>query len=284
MVRTILMLVLAVGLGGCGGEFILSVPDTVTTVGQNAPVVVRLQQQEFWRLARPMEDALMQVWALPKQKRAAYTSKQGYASAAVPVAERLGPHTLTVCHQDDRGNEVCRNGTIFVLDDRLAVLAIGWEAIEDEQDARAAAEPLRRLQQGGIQIVYLATHLAARPGEAHRWLSRHNLPDGPVLSWGWRRNWYFKAVQVTGSLPIARRMLPGMMIAAGREDDLLRAAEQAGMVAIHVGAGRGEQFGQVANWAELAERIGRAETLKGAKDFSKIERRAVRASVLGGAE
>jgi len=277
-----LLLAAGLGLGGCGGEFILSVPDTVTAMGQDAPVVVRLQQQEFWKLTPALKDALLQMWVLPDRKRAAYTGKAGYAATTVPTPEAAGRYTLTVCHQDHRGDEISRTGSVFVLDDRRAVLAVDWEAIDSDEGARAAVEPLRRLQQAGIQIVYLSAERTRRPGEAHQWLAEHNLPDGAVISWGWRRNWYRKAVQVTGAMPIARRMLPGMLIAAGREDDFLRAAEMTGMLAVHVGTGRAKQFGEVGDWATLADRITKADTLKGAGDFSKVTPAQVRASVLGG--
>jgi len=264
---------LAAVLAGCSGQVTITVPDAVAASPADAPVAVRLQQQEFWKLQVPVEGALLRMSVVPDNTRAAYTRADGYASAAVPAPAEPGRYVLTVMLQDHRGDEACQTGTCYVLDPNRLAVVIDWEAIEDDDQARQAAEPLARLARAGVQIVYAAT--GTDPCQAHRFLADQGLPDGPVLSWGTKSNWRGKHLQVTGSLPTARSQLPALLIAAGPEDDFLRAAEQLNIVAISIGAGREREYIEVPDFAAFADRLLAAEGLLGEKDFKTVSTDAV---------
>ena len=48
-------------LGGCGGQYILTVPDQLAAEGGDAVAVVRLQRSEFYLWAPPSPEAAPQV-------------------------------------------------------------------------------------------------------------------------------------------------------------------------------------------------------------------------------
>lgn len=275
MNRLIIGILLTSTLVGCSGRYILAIPDAVAASGSDAPVTVQLRRQEFWMLRPPVRGAVLRMWVIPGQQRAAYTRRDGWAFAAVPAPAEVGTYTLTICHQDPRGDAFAREGSCYVMDRRRLVVAVDWEAIEDAHSADSAAGPLARLAAAGVQIAYVVTD-AGRSPEAHDWLKTHGLPDGPVLSWGWRRNWRGKAIAVTGSLPTIREQLPGLTVAAGPEDDFLRAAEELNMVAVSVGVARGKRFVEFADWSALADRLLAAGALLGERDFSTISSESIR--------
>ena len=79
----------------------------------------------------------------PADRRAAYTGADGYAAAIVPVPAEPGKYALTVCLQDDRGDEVTRAGACYVLNPRRLVVAVDWEAIEDDEDVEDEEDDVR---------------------------------------------------------------------------------------------------------------------------------------------
>lgn len=255
MLKSIVLMLLASALAGCGGAYVVTIPDAVSASGQPAPVTVRLQRQEFWFLRPAVKGAVLRLRVASGEPRAAYTRANGLAAAACPAPEQIGKYAVTVGHQDDQGDEVRRQGNCYVLDPRRLVLAVDWEAVEDRESAELAAGPLARLVRAGVQIVYLATDEAAQPAKAHAHLAASDLPDAPVLSWGWRRDWLGRKTEVTGALPTARKQLPGLVIAAGPEDDLLRAVRSLDMVPVCVGVDRGGRFIEFPDWSELVDRV-----------------------------
>lgn len=242
-------------LAGCSGEYLVTLPDVVAAAGNEAVVVARVQRHEVFIVAPPVRDAVVVMWVDPDQHRAAHTDSRGYATVMLPVPDQIGRYEITLHHQDERGDEVTATGRCYVMDASKLTVAVDWEAIEDADDARAAAAALGPLQEAGVQIVYAAEDEAATPNEAHRWLTTHGLPDGPVLSWGYRRNWRWKAQELRGSLPAAREVLGGLTIVAAGDDDLARAAAEMHMVAIGVGINAGPDSINVADWPAFADRV-----------------------------
>ena len=77
-----LMAVLSAALGGgCGGQYILTVPDQVAPAGGQAATVARLQRSEFGSFAPPVKKAALRFQADGGPLRGAYTDSQGYAAA-----------------------------------------------------------------------------------------------------------------------------------------------------------------------------------------------------------
>ncbi len=134
MARICAGMLVTVLLAGCAGHYRLTVPDAVTVPGKAAPVVIRLERQEFGPLYRPLDGAAMRMWIADQPLRAAYTRDKGYASAAVPAPEKPGAYTLTVAHQDRDGGDVGKIGRAFVLAPAARTLVVDWQALGREKD------------------------------------------------------------------------------------------------------------------------------------------------------
>jgi len=275
MCKLIVSAILAATAVGCGGEFILTVPDAVSAAGADVPVTVRLQRHEFWRMTDALEDAALRMCVMAPGddapmscQRAAYTHSDGYATALLPAIGAPGRYALSVCHQDTQGDEVCRTGRCYVLEPSRLAVVVDWEAVEDADDAREAAESLSRLAAGGVRILYAADDAAGEPDTAHAHLATAGLPDGPVLSWGRRRDWLGRERSVTGSLPTAKKRLAGLVVAVGVEDDFLRAAAELHLAAIEVSP-------DAAGWSDFADRV-TGSPLMGEQDFSAVTADVVR--------
>ncbi len=265
MNKLIVVAALAAFVAGCGGEYMLTVPDTVTVAGGDAPVVVRLQQKEFWRHTPAQADAVVRLWVLPEQKRAAYTDEYGYAASAVAVPAQPGRYAVTVCHKTPRGVDVRQLGACYVLKPRRLVVVVDFSAIDTPATARAAAEALDMLGQAGVQVAYASTAMAPRPEKAHQWLTWLGLPDGPVLGWSWRKDWRRRPVEVTGSMRGVRDYVPAMAVAVGYDEEFCRAAEHLNMAAVRLGGAGGPTPG---GWADFADRLLAAASLLGEQDFA----------------
>jgi hypothetical protein len=233
-------------LAGCAGRYRLTVPDAVTVPQRPAPVEIRLALQEFGPLYLPVDDAAMRLWIGEEALRAAYTRRNGYASAAVPAPSEPGCYTLTVAHQNREGGQVGKRAAAYVLRPDAPTLVVEWEAIEHASDARRAAPALRRLAQAGTQVVY-AMEGFGQAAEAHDYLARQNLPDGPLA-------WWEDGHTITGTLATLRGMLTGPVFAAGPEDDFLRAAQALDMKAFSLGVAH-RRFPSFSDWNSLASNL-----------------------------
>jgi hypothetical protein len=208
---------LAILLAGCAGRYRLTVPDAVSVPAKPAAVVVRLERQEFGPVYLPVEDAVLRMWVDDEPLRAAYTRRDGYASAAVPCPAEPGRHQLTIAHQDRQGGQVGKKAFAYVVRPEARTLVVDWEAIEKTRQAHRAAPALKRLAAAGVQIVYAAEGFE-EPIAAHAFLAANDLPDGPLVYWQGGR-------QVVGTLVTLRALLTGPVTAAGDDADFLRAAE-----------------------------------------------------------
>lgn len=264
---------LTLWLGGCGGGFTLTVPDAVAPAGEMSVVTPRLLRNDFWVFQTPLNKAVLTLEALPGLKRAAYTDKQGYASAAVPVPAEVGRHAVTVCHQDSQGDEACMAGYVYVLDPTVLALAVDWQTLEDA-DAPVA---LARLAEAGVQIVYVSDIMAAKPQAAHDWLATRGLPDGAVASWAWQRDWRWRPTEVVGLLPLARRRVSSMLVGVYRRPDLGDALERLNMAPVHIGPGSAGPADATGfdDWSAFAEALLAVQGLRGVQDYKQITPAAV---------
>ena len=75
MRRLVLLLSLLSAVGGCGGQYTLTVGDHVGPLGQDAAVVVRLQRNDFFVLSLPVKEAAIRFVSPDGRERAAYTDQ-----------------------------------------------------------------------------------------------------------------------------------------------------------------------------------------------------------------
>lgn len=238
---------------GCAGAFDMSVPDAVTVPDEPAHVVVRLRRQEVWMLKPPVRNAVVQVEIQRGPRRAAYTNDDGYAASAVPAPDEPGKYGMRVCHQDPRGDEVCLWGACYVMDPTRPVVVVEYDAVQDGRKAGETAGALWRLHTAGAQIAYAVDDGALSPRDARVRLAQAEMPDGPLLLWsdvsGWGR-----PAQVQGSWAFARDELPGMLVAIGRDDDFLEAAQSLDMAPLAVGR-KQRGFPTAPDWQRAADAV-----------------------------
>ena len=125
---------LAVGLvlpmvGGCGGYYILSVPDQVAPAGAEAPVVVRLQRNDFLVLAFPAKGAAMRFRLGGGPERGAYTDDLGYAGVTLKAPDQPGRVELSVDHMDFEGDEIGGRGCLYAWAPDRPVVAVDCDCL-----------------------------------------------------------------------------------------------------------------------------------------------------------
>ena len=177
----LLIFALAVA-GGCGGEYVMTAPDVPALPGEDAPVVVRLQRQEFWFYWPPINDAAV-TFRSDGHVRCARTDKHGYAAAGFPAPDEPGVVRVALHHQDSLGYTVSGQVHVFALSPDRPVAAVDMDSRPAGGKAlNAAAEALGRIARKG-QMIYLTQDCAAEPGQAHGVLDVAGLPPGPVVPW-----------------------------------------------------------------------------------------------------
>ena len=208
-------------LAGCGGHYILTVPDQLAPAGTETVTVCRLLRNDFFVADLPVREAAMQFRIGDAKERAAYTDEIGYAAAPVPVPLKLGRYEMEVRHMDDESEVVSVRVPVHVWDPSVPVVAVDLDSLPrntvDRMTAirnslfssrgrkqppagakpaattlttemRASAEALTRLGRNA-NIVYMTRQDVGEHGAVHAWLDRGGYPDGPVLLWQ-RQNWH----------------------------------------------------------------------------------------------
>jgi len=243
--------VLAAALGGCGGQYILTVPDQLAPAGGQTAAVIRLQRNDFFVLSLPVKSAPVRFRVDDGPERAAYTDDLGYAGAMMPAPAATGLYTLDIAHLDKWGDEVTGKGAFYVWDPNAPAVAVDMDCLPGLLlgSARGAAAAIGRLATGG-NVLYLTRRAARELGDAHRRLRRAGYPEGPILTWQ-RENWHIVyedrfglrikmprvvvETRLVNSLPAVRQTFTGLQ--AGVCDSALaaRAFERAGLKVLRLG-------------------------------------------------
>ncbi len=260
-------LCLAAAVAGCGGDYILTAPDQLAAAGEEATVVVRLQRNDFFVLALPVERAAMTFQTGGLHEVGAYTDQLGYAGTRVPVPSDPGQYDLRIAHLDIYGDDIHRTARLFVWDKQQAIVAVDLDALpwKISPDSPAAVAAINRLARDA-RIVYLTRQEADQHRRLGAWLDEMGYPDGPILLWQ-HKKWHI----VPGTWRIPRIVIEDEMVSrlpelrkafanfsAGVSTGALAAEgfADAGLQPVLVGTGSaGEaEVTRRASWQDLAEK------------------------------
>jgi hypothetical protein len=259
-------LLLCAGLAGCGGQYILTVPDQVAAAGRPTPVVVRLQRSEFWLLSRSVDDMPLRFVIDDGPQRAAYTDALGYAETLVQAPNAPGRHEMAVALQDDEGDEASVRGPVYVWDPNARAVAVDLDALPRRgRPAQAATDALRRIARQA-RICYFTRRPVAEHRAAHDELAERGRPDGPILLWQ-RERWHLVRgrwklprivveTRLVSQLPALRERFAGLTTGVCTTVLARKAFAEAGLRCLCVGSGDACPKDAVGyrDWADLAER------------------------------
>jgi hypothetical protein len=261
-VRPILFAAL-LAAGGCGGQYTLTVGDHVGAAGGEAPVVARLQRNDFFVLNLASPDVLLRFHLDDEGPRAAYTDKRGYAGTTLVVPAQAGCRPLRVDLLDVEGREVTVEGRLYALDADRPVVAVALDDLppRDSPEAKVAAEALRTLA-GQAAIVYLTREPVRRQPRLHSRLARRDLPDGAILPWQ-RQRWHVdrtgripKVVietRLVSQLPELREALANLAVGICSSPQAAQAFAAAGMAPIVIGEASEATDGETRlSWDDIA--------------------------------
>ncbi len=215
---------------GCAEFYTLTVPDHVAATGSEAPVIVRLQQNDLFFVRMPSRDQPIRFRVDDGIERNAHTDKAGYAATLLPMPEKRGFYLMEVNLSDLEGDEVMRYARSYVWDAGEPVLAVDADFLPRFANADAV-EALNRMITRGINIIYFTRKGVDDHFALHGKLEMAGYPDGPVLAW--KREFYriervsrFHAkvvvdTRLVSQVPQLRIMFPNMK--AGLCDSALSA-------------------------------------------------------------
>ncbi len=300
--RTLLLLfLLAPCLGGCGGYYILTVPDQLAKSDGDLVPVVRMQRNDFFVLALPSQNSAMQFRLYPTANtlpgapgegplRSAGTDKTGYAGvhfpmSLPPVEGTPGLYYMKVALQDPQGDEVSAAVPVFVWDPKKPVVAVDFDSLPggflSKEDSAVVA--LRNLSRSA-NILYLTRHSRRSQEDAHRQIFESNLPDGPVLLWQ-RKRWHIVREgkynlprvivesRLEGRLPKLVEEFPNMQYGICNSQLAAKAFVDAGMKCVMVGNHwvSGSQVIQRDSWEHLAREPLPMDVLKNGTPSETVE-------------
>jgi len=254
---------------GCGGHYIVTVGDQLAPAGGEAATVVRLQRNDFFILAPPVNEALIGLQVADGKQRGAYTDKLGYAGTTVPVPAQAGRYVLRVAHLDRWGDEVTVEAPVYVWAPDRPAVAVDMDCLpglvlgSPKQGARA----IQKLA-GGANLLYLTRRGTGQHAQAHEQLHRAGYPDGPILAWqreqwhivreeGWRIPRIVVENRLISQLPEIRKAFPNLKLGVCGSALAAKAFAEAGMEMVIVGSAGWDGKAAVrrhGSWAELADR------------------------------
>ena len=235
---------------GCGGKYVMTVPEQVAPAGGEARAVARLQRQEFAWYVPAVKETVLRFSVSNCPLRAAYTDKAGYAAVAVPVPQQAGLYTMTVAIQDTEGQEAQQQAPLYVIQKDSPLVAVDYNALPANlSEASPAAVALRKIA-ADYQIIYLTNQPVEKHERIHRQLKAAQIPDGPVLLWGG-----LSPAGRQGQVERLRESFASLCVGITDQDDGARAFEAGGLSTIMIG----QENAHVANvvrygdWSSLAQ-------------------------------
>jgi len=245
--------VVSLSAGGCSGQHAFTVPDQVATVGGETATVVRLTRQEFASLYLPVREALVRFQAESGPQRGAFTDKQGYAFAAVPVGSTTGMFYMHLAYTSNlRGDEYDTYVPTYVWDPQCSVTAIELDALPLNQMAGPSQDAMAKLA-GGSYIIYFTPEAVSKHEELHRRLKQAGYPDGPIFQWQ-REAWRVEKDPKTG---IPHLVMAGKMVSTLEYLRVQFPHLQAGVASTRLGRGTFEDAGmKVLTLQQAAETYG----------------------------
>lgn len=251
--------------GGCGGYYLLTVPDQIASPGGAAVPVARLQRNDFFVLALPVPDAPLRFQIANGPQRGCGTDEDGYGAVRFAAPAETGRYPLHVMLQDVEGEEINATVPLYVWDPSRAVLAVDLEVLPPEGSAgeTAAAWALQSLA-CDLRILYLTRDQRPTQRSVHERLRRGGYPDGPVMLWQ-RERW---RLDESGTIPrvvVESRLVsqlgelklefPGLWAGLCHSDLARKAFQAAGMKSVIVGPSTisGDDVVHRRTWTELAE-------------------------------
>ena len=253
-------------LVGCSGRYILTAGDHVVTVGGEAPVVIRLQRSEVYKVAMSVKDAPVQFRIGDGPERWAFTDGLGYAGTPVPVPAKTGKYRVDITYQDREGDVLNGEAAVYAWHVGRPAVAVDLDCLPPAggNDAEAAASALTTVGRRA-NILYLTRRPVAEHQRVHADLEAAGYPDGPVLLWQ-REYWHVRPVGKYAVLMIAvesrlisqlaqvRKAFPRLDVGICASDLAARAFTEAGLRCLIVGqaeVGVGNAMHRK-SWEELA--------------------------------
>ncbi len=192
MLRISFVLLMTATLSGCGGYYILTVPDQLAAAGGEATVIARLQRNDFFVMSFPVRSAAMRFRLADSSiQRAAHTDELGYAATTVTVPDKPGKYVVIVEHMDYEGEELETEAPAYVWDAEYPLVAVDLDALPGpwNKQSRDSARQALQVIAGGANVLYLTRRSVKHHASMHGWLKSNGYPDGPVLLWQ-REYWH----------------------------------------------------------------------------------------------
>lgn len=252
---------------GCGGEYILNVPDQVAPARGQVPVVVRLQRNDFFVLALGVGNEGIGFSMDGKVRRHAFTDPDGYAGVSLPAPARPGTYPVHVRCQDRNGREVDAEAQLHVWEPKRTIIAVDLDCLPTIGSSEFA--PARTaLQQLAVKanILYLTRRAVMKHSDAHEFLINSRYPDGPILVWR-RKSWHyvsrgrFRMPRITverrlvSQLPLLREQFSGLNVGICTGKSGARGFAEAGLRCIVVGRATPdvENLTRCSRWSDIAK-------------------------------
>lgn len=260
------LMILCLALGGCGGYYTLTAGDHVAAAGSEAPVVARLQRNDFFVVEMPVKEALIRFRLEDGLERGAYTDKLGYAGTVILAETGPGRYTLRVDHGDSEGEEIGSQVPLFVWQAGRPVIAVEADSLPSAytDGADAAAKALRSFAEQA-NILYLTRRAIRDHVDIRNRLEGGQYPDGPILLWQ-RQRWHIVRAgrfnwprivfesRLVSQLPELRATFPKLSAGICTSQIAARAFADAGMKTVLIGPAEFEGGDAVRRdtWADLA--------------------------------
>jgi hypothetical protein len=260
------LLVASLLCSGCGGYYILNVPDQVASEGGQVVPVARLQRNDFFVLAMDQPGAPMTFRVNGEGLKSGKTDELGYAAVQMDAPAETGRHTLNVAMSDMTGEEIKANVPLFVWDPERPVVAVDLDAVPGEgwPESQAAAQALTRLAREA-NIMYFTRNSSRTQQALHERFAREGFPDGPVLLWQ-RERWHISREgrfgiprvvveqRLVSQLPVLRAEFSNMTLGICSSEAAAQAFVDAGMRALVIGRPSlvGSNLLHRESWSDLA--------------------------------